>query len=171
MFLDKSVNPLVLLFLGIVSFSIYLIFIVDFMMVEGQSMFPVFQQGDIIFINRFAYGFRLPFSKNTLFYWQKPDYRDIVVVKRGPRSARIVKRIFALENDVLLKRKGSLELGEEKIPLSCSQEIFMKATLVVPRGQVFLLGDNQQKSIDSRDYGSLPLSAIEGQVFFCMGRL
>jgi signal peptidase I len=33
----------------------------------------------------------------------------------------------------------------------------------VPEGHVFLLGDNRLESHDSRNYGTVPLDAIEGK--------
>lgn len=37
--------------------------------------------------------------------------------------------------------------------------------ILVPQGQVFLLGDNRDASDDSRYWGSVPLERIEGRVF------
>ncbi|NKX50631.1 signal peptidase I [Arthrobacter deserti] len=34
----------------------------------------------------------------------------------------------------------------------------------VPDGTVFVMGDNRERSIDSRDYGPVPLEGIEGLV-------
>lgn len=36
--------------------------------------------------------------------------------------------------------------------------------LVVPPGEVFLMGDNRDASADSRYWGSLPLDTIDGRV-------
>lgn len=37
--------------------------------------------------------------------------------------------------------------------------------ILVPQGQVFLLGDNRDASDDSRYWGSVPLERVEGRVF------
>ncbi|MDW4903363.1 S26 family signal peptidase [Streptomyces californicus] len=37
-------------------------------------------------------------------------------------------------------------------------------TGTVPTGRVLVLGDNPERSVDSRDYGLLPLDAVEGRV-------
>jgi hypothetical protein len=39
----------------------------------------------------------------------------------------------------------------------------------IPPGQVWLLGDNQQNSLDSRSYGPVPLGLVVGRAFFKFG--
>jgi hypothetical protein len=46
--------------------------------------------------------------------------------------------------------------GKEKVP----QEMF-----VVPKGHVWLEGDNPSWSIDSRVYGPVPVNMVEGKLF------
>jgi len=38
--------------------------------------------------------------------------------------------------------------------------------LPVPRGGVFVLGDNREASVDSRHYGPVPVDQIRGRVLF-----
>jgi type IV secretory pathway protease TraF len=42
---------------------------------------------------------------------------------------------------------------------------FDKKETYVPHGKIFLIGDNLNKSIDSRDYGAVPLGLIKNRVF------
>jgi signal peptidase I len=38
--------------------------------------------------------------------------------------------------------------------------------IIVPPGEVFVMGDNRPKSKDSREFGTIPISSVIGQVFY-----
>lgn len=64
--------------------------------------------------------------------------------------SEVCKRIRALEGDVVTNRISPYK--EEMVALQ--------------KGEVWLQGDNPSNSIDSRMYGPIPLSSIEGRVFW-----
>jgi signal peptidase I len=55
------------------------LFFFDFMIAHGDSMKPAIQSGDILVINRLAYGFRPPLNRNYLFRWALPDKGNVIV--------------------------------------------------------------------------------------------
>lgn len=69
---------------------------------------------------------------------------DIVICKSPTHATQTV-----------CKRVAALEGGE--VP-SCP-------SVTVPRGHVWLLGDNAENSTDSRVYGPVPASMVKGRVF------
>jgi signal peptidase I len=72
-------------------------FAFDFMLVEGVSMEPVLMSGQVLMINRLAYGIRSPFPAKDryLVRWKIPSEDDIVVFWT-PLGDLAVKRIYAL---------------------------------------------------------------------------
>jgi len=68
---------------------------------------------------------------------------------------------------------GYQQVYLEKGPLSSHQIMRLKegssksfGPLVVPPGEVFLLGDNRDASDDSRYWGTVPIDRVEGRVIF-----
>ncbi|KAJ8449960.1 hypothetical protein Cgig2_029322 [Carnegiea gigantea] len=83
---------------------------------------------------------------------------DIVVV-RSPENPRklITKRIIAMENDSITF-------------LVDPQNSDKSESVVVPKGHVWIQGDNIYASRDSRDFGPVPYGLIYGKVFWRVSR-
>lgn len=84
--------------------------------IPSGSMIPTLLIHDHILVNKWAYGFRWPFSERWLVYWQKPKVGDIVVFRypKGPETF-YVKRIVAVAGDTIEVRDGQLILNGEAI--------------------------------------------------------
>ena len=54
-------------------------FVFDFMIAEGNSMFPAIKPGTILPVCKVSYGIRLPLSHTYLFQWGIPKAGDVVV--------------------------------------------------------------------------------------------
>ena len=92
--------------------------------------------------------------------------RGDVVVVQGPQGP-MVKRIAYLPGDSITY----LYFGREWMLASDGgfrklkdPDKFPKKTVVVPEGYVFVLGDNPDVSIDSRQLGVLPISQITAKI-------
>lgn len=67
------------------------LFVLDFMIAEGDSMSPTISGGTVLVVNLAAYGLRLPGSRSYLLRWGRPQMGDIVVFP-SPRGGLAVKR-------------------------------------------------------------------------------
>jgi signal peptidase I len=56
--------------------------------------------------------------------------------------------------------------GNRKVLLQRYKKAQKYGPIVVPPGQVFLLGDNRDSSDDSRYWGTVPIERIEGRIFW-----
>lgn len=124
--------------------------------VTGQSMEPTLHEGEVVFFTRFNSSYE----------------RGDVVMARMPSGEFYVKRIIAVEGDILELRDGQLyvngepEATEEAVGLTQEEEGIVTYPYTVEAGKYFLVGDNREHSTDSRSFGALPESSIRGKLLF-----
>lgn len=147
-------------------------FVLDLVIVQGESMSPTIGTSTVALVARCAYGLRLPVTGSWALRWAEPEPGDIVLVAPADGvSRRVVKRIFEsgpaylkAEAGVLTGRGGSVKLE----PGSLER---LAGFSYVPAGRVFIVGDNGGRSFDSRNYGSVPIEKILGKVLVYSGGL
>ncbi len=111
---------------------------------------------------------------SDLFY--TPDYGDIVVFASPENGTAYVKRVVALEGDVVdvygarngYKLYVNGELIEESYVYIGGSGVFENDIInyVVKKGEVYVLGDHRNNSHDSRMFGSISTDRIYGKVLF-----
>ena len=83
----------------------------DINYVPSGSMQPTILCGDVVFINKLAYDFRVPFTTTRLARWSDPARGDIVVCFAPDDGTRLVKRVAALPGDTVELRDDALFLN------------------------------------------------------------
>lgn len=73
--------------------------VADWNDVPTGSMKPSILEGDRIFVNKLAYGLRLPFTRWHLVDWDEPHRGDVVVFIEPRSGERMVKRVIGLPGD------------------------------------------------------------------------
>ncbi len=73
--------------------------IADWNDVPTGSMKPTILEGDRIFVNKMAYGLRVPFTRWRLIDWDRPHRGDVVVFIEPKSGERMVKRVIGLPGD------------------------------------------------------------------------
>lgn len=134
--------------------------------VRGPSMLPSYTDGQILFVNRLAYGLQGPIIGDYWWIWKAPNFGDPVVVKRPESGDWVVKRVAGLPGTPVTIEDHRLNLGSQQILLSPAQEYWLSSCSKVPDDSVFLLGDNLDRSQDSRDWGFVPLKNVLGRALF-----
>jgi signal peptidase I len=130
--------------------------------VDGASMNPTLQERDRMIVTKIG----------------EPKRFDIVVF-HAPDGRDYIKRVIGLpgdrieyKNDVLYVNGKAydepyLKSFKKRISQGTLTESFtLKETAVgsetVPKGHLFVLGDNRRYSTDSRDIGAVPLEKVVG---------
>ena len=70
---------------------------------------------------------------------------------------------LSMENRRFLYKK-ILNVNEKKIPLTEAQYQKRKHNGQVPQGMILAVGDNYPDSVDSRDYGFVPVENVLGRI-------
>jgi signal peptidase I len=97
-FWRQQVRPL--LFIVIIGLS-FKSAIADWNTVPTGSMKPTILEGDRIFVNKLAYGLKVPFTTVHLLRWDRPERGEIVVFFSPKDGVRLVKRVVGLPGDVV----------------------------------------------------------------------
>jgi signal peptidase I len=92
-------------------------FVVEAFKIPSGSMIPTLEVGDHIFVNKFIYGLRIPFTKIKFFEWRKPKRGEVVVfIYPSDPDKDFIKRIVAVEGDRIAVRRDVLYVNGEEVP-------------------------------------------------------
>ncbi len=93
-------------------------FVVEAFKIPSGSMIPTLQVGDHIFVNKFIYGVRIPFTNFKLGKSVRAPHRGEVIVFIYPKDPDkdFIKRIVAVAGDTVQMRDGLLYVNNEAVP-------------------------------------------------------
>jgi signal peptidase I len=76
--------------------------------IEGPSMEPTLLNGDRVVVAKFYYGLFLPFQRESVLNWGKPNPGDVVIIKSPADNVDIVKRVIGLPGDLIEIRQDEV---------------------------------------------------------------
>jgi signal peptidase I len=82
--------------------------VADWNDVPTPSMTPTIMEGDRIFVNKLAYGLRVPFTRIKIATWAEPVRGDIIVFASPADGIRLVKRVVGIPGDTIALRNNRL---------------------------------------------------------------
>lgn len=163
--------------------------IADWNYVPSGSMEPTLFAGDLLWVDKTAYGPSVPFTHSRLFETGEPKRGDIITFYPPHENKQLVKRVIGLPGDKLkisgqmvwvndVKLSVDVDLVEEafvgfeeigslshKIRLETPYQAQGRAhEFTVPQRHYFVLGDNRDNSLDSRYWGFVDADHIMGRV-------
>ncbi len=139
--------------------------------------------GDFLFVNKLVYGSEIDIGAagHRMVYCRfpaiRPPHRGDVIVFRYPDdpSRDFIKRCVAVEGQTVEIRDKVLYVNDQAqvepyiihsddrvLPKEISARDNFGPT-VVPKGHLFMMGDNRDNSHDSRFWGPLPVNLIKGK--------
>jgi len=155
------------------AFCVVRPFIAQAFKIPTGSMRPTLLEGDLILVNKFIYGAKVPFTEKRL-----PKVKDLargdVVVFIYPEDPKkdFIKRLVGLPGDTIEIKSGSIFINDKPLlePVFSQRYYYNRGDfsaegvkITVPKDNYFVLGDNSASSKDSRYWGFVPKSNILGQ--------
>jgi signal peptidase I len=170
----RSFFPVILIVLLIRSF------LFEPFRIPSDSMMPTLLDGDFIFVNKYAYGLRLPVINSKVVAINSPQRGDVIVFRLpSDPSTNYIKRLVGLPGDHIVVRDRQLFVNGERMPVrldgvyqghghtgarigveqlgAAEHEVLYLMDRytrdyeqTVPEGHFFFMGDNRDNSRDSR---------------------
>jgi signal peptidase I len=154
-------------------------FVIQAFRIPSESMKNTLLVGDFLFVNKFEYGPKIPFTHTRLPGLHPPRRGDVIVFQFPQDPAKdFIKRCVATGGETVeVRNKQVLVNGK---PLREPYVVHTDATIrpagfdprdnfgpfTVPPGQLFMMGDNRDNSNDSRYWGPLPMDLVKGRAMF-----
>jgi len=130
--------------------------VIEGVIVDGESMHPTLRNGQRLLVVQKHY------NSDRL-----PRRGDIVVLRDPQKKSVVVKRVIALPGEFLVMNGQQVLIDNQALNepyVKGEKSTYLMGRL--PRGMVWVLGDNRDNSVDSRIYGPVPLSDIRGRALF-----
>ncbi len=164
--------------------------VADWNEVPTGSMQPTIVEGDRIWVDKMAYDLRVPFTHISLAKLADPQRGDIVIFDSEVAGKRLVKRVVGLPGEKIEMRNNRLRINGEPLNYSSvgqskagsieareylagrshlvrlseqGSRLSNFAPVEVPADHYLVLGDNRDRSADSRVIGFVPRDEIVGR--------
>jgi signal peptidase I len=113
------------LFPVIISVFFLRSFIVEPFKIPSGSMIPTLLVGDLILVNKFHYGLRLPVLNTKITEGEKPQRGDVMVFRYPPKpSLDYIKRVVGLPGDTVAYLNKRLTINGQAVPTESVPEFF-----------------------------------------------
>ena len=184
--IHKKANPFHWMFfvaIGIICgiFLVSRIFFYDFYSVPSGNMIPSINVGDFVIVNKYIYRDAADENSNS-----KPERGEIIAF-HPPHSPKTtyLKRVIGIPGDTITFYEKQLTINGNVIATKNVDDIIRAETLgehtyqvryqneqnpyrdfsgTVPANHYFVMGDNRDNSLDSREWGFLSAESLVGKV-------
>lgn len=115
-------------------------------------MSPTANHGDVVVVSKISY------------LLSEPKIGDIVMIEKG--KEKMIKRIVAVGGDKVWTGGGYLYRNGELVKEPYVNELMRVGVnrVTIPKGYVYVMGDNRNHNEDSRNFGSIKIEEVKGKV-------
>jgi signal peptidase I len=128
-------------------------FVVEAFKIPSGSMIPTMEIGDHIFVNKFIYGVRIPYTTTKFFSFRSPQRGEVIVfINPCEPDKDFIKRIVAVEKDTVEVRCGTLYVNGKRVPVEHKDDECEYWDSEEGRGWVRLECSHYEETHDGRTY-------------------
>jgi signal peptidase I len=148
-------------------------FVVQAFKIPTGSMRTTLLEGDLILVNKFIYGAKIPFMDSSLPALTKPQRGDVVVfIYPQSPTKDFIKRLIGLPGETVEIKNGTVYIDDKPLADSVFNQRYYYnrgdfgqegKKIKIPDNNFFVLGDNSASSQDSRYWGFVPNKNILGK--------
>ncbi len=151
--------------------------VVDYSPVPTGSMNPTILEGDVVWVNKLAYGLRVPLTTHHLAQWSHPERGDIIVVLSPEDGTRLVKRVIGIPGDIVEMRDHRLLLNGRMLEYHPAEADYASLIGTQFRGAASFAEENLLGVIHpvmgltglTAAAGSFPPTTVPADGYFLMG--
>lgn len=154
-------------------------FVIQAFRIPSESMRDTLLVGDFLFVNKFEYGPKIPFTQIRMPGLRSPQPGDVIVFQfpQDP-SKDFIKRCVAVGGQTVQVKDKQLvvdgEPREEPYVIHTDPNVRPAGydfrdnfgPYTVSAGELFMMGDNRDNSNDSRYWGALDMDLVKGRAMF-----
>jgi signal peptidase I len=148
-------------------------FVIQAFKIPTGSMRSTLLEGDLILVNKFIYGAKIPFIDLNLPALRQPKRGDVIVFiyPESPKKD-FIKRLVGLPGETLEIKDGTVYVNDKPLIDSIFNQRYYYnrgefgqegRKIKIPDDNFFVLGDNSASSQDSRYWGFVPRKNILGK--------
>ena len=120
--------------------------------IPSGSMIPTLRVGDLILVNKFHYGVRLPVFNTKLFSNNDPQRGDVMVFRYPPQpSLDYIKRVIGVPGDEVAYVNKQLTVNGKPVPRSVEPEFFDSDAMRYAHQFRETLGERQYNTLNDDD--------------------
>ncbi len=153
-------------------------FLVQAFKIPSGSMEDTLVIGDHLLVSKFIYGTKIPFSDKRILTFREPSRGDVIVFEYPEDPSKdFIKRVVGIPGDVVEGKdkkvyvngkhyQNAHEVHKEKdiIPKEMNPRDSF-GPITVPENSYFTMGDNRDRSYDSRFWKFVRRDQIKGLAF------
>ena len=120
--------------------------------IPSGSMIPTLRVGDLILVNKFHYGIRLPVFNTKLIANNEPQRGDVMVFRYPPQpSLDYIKRVVGVPGDEVSYLNKQLSINGQPVPRSQEPEFFDSDVMRYAKQFGESLGGRNYKTLNDED--------------------
>lgn len=150
--------------------------------VDGPSMENTLLDRQQLIVDEISYNFTKPKQGDIITFYLDENkgtviddlrrYIDKVIFRDEESHERLIKRVIGVEGDIVDIKDGTVYVNGKELKESYTKgETYLdpdniQTPVTVGKNELFVLGDHRTVSSDSREFGTIKLSQVEGKAIF-----